>query len=143
MKASFWKIAVSLCALAALWFVSSAPAMAQASNPSGSQYSQYVDCSGAEEGVQACQGAIEVYGGIEAAVENAGRGTEALNNALGGSLSSSSENADDAGNKNKGTGTGEVSTSITELPKTGGASPAALVLGVFLVALGLATRKAG
>ena len=141
MKTSFWKIAVSLCALAALWFVSSAPAMAQASNPSGSQYSQYVDCSGAEEVVQACQGAIEVYGGIEAAVENAGRGTEALNNALGGSLSSSSENADDAGNKNKGTD--EVSTPITELPKTGGASPAALVLGVFLVALGLTLRKAG
>ena len=84
MKVSFWRITVSLCALLAFWLAFCAPAMAQAGDPSGPQYSQYVDCSAAEAGVQGCHGAIDVYGGVEAAVENTGRGTETLNGALDG-----------------------------------------------------------
>lgn len=122
-----------------------APTLAQSSSPSASQYEPCPPGSDSD----ACA-ASSVADSPDGAVDNAARGTDAVNGAMEGPAASdsapaspeavlSSEDASSPGPGGAATGGG--SGSIARLPETGGASFAVLGWGVALVAFGLMARR--
>jgi hypothetical protein len=154
-----WRIGLSLLsALGMSSLVLCVPALAQSSPPAG----QYVDCTSAADDVVECVGQ-STADGTEAAANNVGQGTDTVNDAMSGTISSSTGTpasarasaspdvaatgseanaADIASASEESGGKGERGgpASITELPETGGAPLAALGSGVLLTILGLTAR---
>ena len=131
----------------AMLLVLCAPALAQ-DNPSASQYDAG-DCD-PEAGETCLQ---SVGGGVDSIVDNTEQGTDAVNDAMddasgasaspGAVLSAETEASQKVSSSPGPTDAGPTGdkgrASITELPETGGSSPALPILGVLLAATGLLT----
>lgn len=138
------------------------PALAQ-NSPAASQYDAKTCPNGAVANQQEDQTTADVGDGACTAADNVGQGTDAVNDALGepdtasdvstsGEGSSSPESSasapgeavspESAASPEAGdtADAGAGLASITELPETGGVSPALPALGVLLVAVGLLFR---
>ena len=137
--------------LAALFFllvaVSPSPVLAQ--SPSTCQY---VDPSTGEV-VGGCNAQSSVYEGVEEIGENAGQGTDAVNDAMkdppataadapaaSGSVLPAETAPPEAG-RTEANSENQGLASITELPETGGAPLLVLCAGVALVGCGLLVRR--
>ena len=125
-------------------FLLCAPALAQ-SSPSASQY---VPGTCPDRPNVYC--AHSVVDSPDRAADSAARGTDAVNDAMQNSEASapaaSADTSSPAGSASSEDGSAEGAFEgsggeITELPETGGASPAALGSGALLVAFGLAARR--
>jgi hypothetical protein len=146
-----------------------APALAQ-SAPAASQYRTNTCPKGIEGGPQQDQVNASAGDAACATADSTGQGTDAVNDALGGTSSASasapaegsastegsasaessasSESSDEAGNEKDAASTdGEAGgddralASLEELPETGGAPLMVLGSGLALTTLGLMTRK--
>ena len=127
-----------------------APTLAQSSSPSASQYEPGT-CPPGSPGSLCAQSLAD---GADDFSENAGPGTDAVNEALGepeasanassvspGSVESVASAESSSTEGDAASEEGEAPASITKLPETGGAPLAALGSGVLLVAFGLTAHR--